>query len=397
MLLCACPDVAKADPASMCFVYDGRTQAYRQNAQATNGHTFGMACTATCVQRDWLERCRWMNDLCDIVEVFELDVRDGVQAIDAATMMDKYDPGVNVSWPLIITGLAPESLDSLRATLLNAYPANHEVHVTWSDLSGRRIKRQLAIADLDALKPTTDAALYVPALPPGSDFTDLLQVIAHLRSPIGCPWDREQTLASLRHDLLSEAVEVMEAIDLDSADFDNGSHITEELGDVLLIVTMLVQIAADEGRFQMADVMREIVGKLIRRHPHVFGDVTVNGSDDVVVHWDAIKQQEKADKGQVVDSPLDGVPIYLPALEKARELQSKAAKAGLLDRSALAHSLPALDALMGDELTEDSLGELLWVLTALAKEHDVVAENALRRYAVRYRQQVENELVDASG
>jgi tetrapyrrole methylase family protein/MazG family protein len=214
---------------------------------------------------------------------------------------------------------------------------------------------------------------------------------------VGCPWDREQTLASLRKDLLSECVEVLEAIDLDTAGLDNPIHIAEELGDVLLLVTMMVQIAVDEGRFRMSNVVDQIVTKLIRRHPHVFGDVNVSGSEDVVVNWDAIKAQEKAEKGVLLESPFAGIPAELPALEKARELQSKAAKAGLLDRAALADSLPSLTSVFGLDISEDSIGEVLWVLAALAREHGIVAENALRRYAVTYRHKVEDSMVERDG
>ena len=185
-------------------------------------------------------------------------------------------------------------------------------------------------------------SLCVPPLPQGGSFSDLLEIVAHLRAPYGCPWDREQTLASIRHDLLGEAVEVLEAIDIEEAGIDNGEHIAEELGDVLLLATMMTQIAAEDGRFQMADVLTHIVEKLIRRHPHVFGDQSVNGSDEVAVNWDAIKVEEKAGKGLAPAGPLDGVPAQLPALEKARKLQGKARKAGLLDRQALATSEPGL-------------------------------------------------------
>ncbi|MEZ4557407.1 MAG: MazG family protein [Caldilineaceae bacterium] len=166
--------------------------------------------------------------------------------------------------------------------------------------------------------------------------------MAHLRAPEGCPWDQEQTLASLRQDLLGEAVEVLEAIDVEETGEDNSLHIAEELGDLLLLATMLIQIATEEGRFKMADVAQHIVHKLIRRHPHVFGDAEVESLDDIFTNWDAIKAEEKAAKGQPTDDPLAGVPPHLPALEKARKLQSKAQKAGLLDRAALAADNPTL-------------------------------------------------------
>lgn len=335
-----------------------------------------------------------MVDLLSICKKYDIDLADGCQVIRAKSLAERFDPGVNVSWPLLIVELdGPQVAVQLQATLSNAYPPDHQLILLTAEVDQQIGRLDLTLAELDGLvRVPEQAILHVPPLPPGSDFTDLLRIIAHLRAPVGCPWDREQTLDSLRKDLLSEATEVMEAIDLDSDEFDNADHIAEELGDVLLVVAMLVQIAAEDRRFRMADVLHGIVSKLIRRHPHVFGEAIVNGSQDVVVNWNEIKQREKVDSGQIVDSPLSGIPAHLPALEKARALQSKAAKAGLLDRSALAASMPSLTALIGDSASETSIGELLWTLTAIAREHNVVAEDALRRAVVRYRQRMQAEL-----
>jgi XTP/dITP diphosphohydrolase len=176
----------------------------------------------------------------------------------------------------------------------------------------------------------------------------------------------------------------MEAIDLEVDGRDNSRHIAEELGDLYLVASMLTQIATEEGRFQIGDVMRGVVTKLIRRHPHVFSDVEVSGVDNVLSNWDAIKAQEKAEQG-IAPHPLDGIPAALPALEKARKLQSKASKLGWLDRTALANADPTLAAAVGPALDEERLGSLLWQLVAIAHRHDLNAENALRSYAAHYR------------
>src|SRR5690606_23844316 len=132
----------------------------------------------------------------------------------------------------------------------------------------------------------------------------------------------------------------------------------------------------DEGRFQMAKTIHSIVTKLIRRHPHVFGNEEVDGVQTVLANWDAIKAQEKAASGQTPGHPLDGVPAALPALEKARQLQSKAAKAGLLDRATLAHPSSLQSAIASAVHDEQSFGELLWGLVALAHESGINAEDA---------------------
>jgi uncharacterized protein YabN with tetrapyrrole methylase and pyrophosphatase domain len=151
------------------------------------------------------------------------------------------------------------------------------------------------------------------------------------------------------------------------------------------VASMLTQIAMEEGRFQVADVMRGVVTKLIRRHPHVFSDVEVSGVDTVLRNWDAIKAQEKAEQG-IAPHPLDGIPAALPALEKARKLQSKASKLGILDRNAVARGEAELAALLSPPLDEARLGAALWQLVAIARQHDLNAENALRSFTVQFRQ-----------
>jgi tetrapyrrole methylase family protein/MazG family protein len=320
-----------------------------------------------------------------------MDPMAGAQIVPAARIADYAYPQVETGLPLLITGIdSPDPVETLEERLLNTYPATHPVTLIRPGENGGELRTVAAsLGELDRLVGIESGiALYVPRLERG-DFTDLQEIVARLRAPDGCPWDRVQTLASLRQDLLGETVEVLEAIDAEQDGRDNSAHIAEELGDVLLLVTMMTQIATEEGRFQMADVIRHIVTKLIRRHPHVFGDVSVNGVEDIFANWDEIKAQEKAERGEVASRPLDGVPAHLPALEKARKLQSKAAKAGLLDREALAASEPGLAALLGEKPDEARVGEILWALVALARERDIDAENALRAYAVAFRRQHE--------
>lgn len=151
-------------------------------------------------------------------------------------------------------------------------------------------------------------------------FTELCQVIAKLRSPEGCPWDRKQTLESIKPFTLEETYELLEAID--SGD---DTAIVDELGDVLLQVVLDAQIGADEQRFNILDVIQNLTEKLIRRHPHVFGSESVDNADQVKQTWDRIKSQENKPKKE---SLLDGLPKDLPGLARAARLQEKAAKVG---------------------------------------------------------------------
>ncbi len=314
-----------------------------------------------------------------------IDPMDGAQVVDAMLIARRHHPGVEVRLPLLVAQVYARWLASdLKLVLMAAYPADHPVQIVRAAGTAQQqmIVRPLHALDADAqFDPLT--SVYLPPQEPGRSFSDLLEIVAHLRAPEGCPWDREQTLESLRSDLLGECAEVLEAIDADALG-DNAAHIAEEIGDLMMSACMMVQIASEEGRFQLGDAAYSIVTKLIRRHPHVFGDTAVDGVETVVRNWDAIKAQEKAAKGQAAAHPLDGVPAALPALEKARALQSKAQKAGLLDRRALAQENPVLAAALGAKPGFEAFGRALWQLVALAKEHDVVAEDALRAFAVAY-------------
>jgi tetrapyrrole methylase family protein/MazG family protein len=152
----------------------------------------------------------------------------------------------------------------------------------------------------------------------GPAFRELCDVVARLRSPTGCPWDREQTLASIKPFTLEETYELLEAIDSN-----DDVAIAEELGDVLLQVVLDSQIAADEGRFELTQVVEGLTRKMIARHPHVFGDQVAETASDVSQHWERVKQQEKQRT-----SIFDGLPADLPALAKAARVSGKAARVG---------------------------------------------------------------------
>jgi tetrapyrrole methylase family protein/MazG family protein len=317
-----------------------------------------------------------------------VDMMDGGQVVDAMLLAQQHHPQVEVGLPLVVGQLYSAQMASdVKLTLMNAYPDEHPVTLVQAASTAHQRVQKCPLFELDRGDNFDHlTSLYVPPLRYGS-FTDLQEIVARLQAPDGCPWDREQTLESLRKDLLGEVAEVLEAIDMEAGGQDNSLHIAEELGDLYSVATMMVQIATEEGRFNMSDSIHEIVTKLIRRHPHIFGDTTISGVDQLVQNWDAIKAAEKAAKGQTQVSPLDGVPAHLPALEKARKLQSKAAKAGLLDRTALVQAQPTLSKLLGSSPNAERLGELLWQMVALAHQHDLNAEDALRAYAVAFRQQ----------
>ncbi|MBO1770747.1 MazG family protein [Agrococcus sp. TF02-5] len=205
--------------------------------------------------------------------------------------------------------------------------------------------------------------------------------MARLRGPGGCPWDGEQTHASLAPYVIEEAHELVEAIEAG-----DDEHLREELGDVLLQVVFHADIARAEGRFDLEGVARALTEKLRRRHPHVFADVAVDGVGDVVANWDAIKRAEKPER----DSALDGIPASLPALARAEKVIRRAGRAGL--------ALPeetATDA-SGPE-TEDELGRALLALARGAAERGLDAERALRTATRELEQRLRDAEAAASG
>ncbi len=216
-----------------------------------------------------------------------------------------------------------------------------------------------------------------------SSFAELVAVMAQLRSPDGCPWDREQTHATLRPYLLEESYEALEAIDAE----DDG-ELCKELGDVLLQVVFHAQIASEEGRFDIEEVGRAIVDKLIRRHPHVFGDMDVEGADQVLQNWEQIKKQERQTEGKDQPSLLEGIPKHLPALLRAQRIQSRAARQGFdwdqitgpLDKveEELAEVRQAWERGESREI-EDEFGDLLFSLVNTSRFLNIDSETALRR------------------
>ena len=201
-----------------------------------------------------------------------------------------------------------------------------------------------------------------------SSLGSLVAVMARLRGPRGCPWDREQSHESLRVHLLEEAHEVLEAIDRGTL----GAELKEELGDVLLQVAFHAQLAAEDGRFDIAGVADVIVAKLVARHPHVFGDVEVSGADEVVANWEAMKGAESE-----ADGPFDGIPRSLPALLACYKAQKRAARFGFHAQEDEARARAR--ALLADGASADRIGEALFWLVAVARAGGIDPEGALRK------------------
>ncbi|MFB3779467.1 MAG: nucleoside triphosphate pyrophosphohydrolase [Bryobacteraceae bacterium] len=223
----------------------------------------------------------------------------------------------------------------------------------------------------------------------GEKFQLLVDLMARLRAPDGCPWDREQTFDTIKPYLLEETYEVLDAID--ARDW---SGLADELGDLLLQAVFFSQMAAEQGSFRIEDALDAINRKLVRRHPHVFGEETARTEGEVRKRWNEIKRQEKEGKGQAEQGLLDSVPRSLPALVEAQQLTSRAAQVGF-DWADAAQVLEKLReetaeferARRGASIQEleDELGDMLFVLVNLARFVKVDAEQALRRTNRKFR------------
>ena len=205
-------------------------------------------------------------------------------------------------------------------------------------------------------------------------FTGLRRIVATLRAPGGCPWDRVQTHQTLRPYLIEEAHETLAALDGGDAEL-----LCEELGDLLLEVLLHVQIAEESGEFGLSDVVHSIASKLVRRHPHVFGDAVADTPEAVVEQWDELKRGERGDQ-----SALTGIPTGLPSLAYAQAVQRRASKAGFAFETAdqaweaLEEELEEFRAAATTEERAEEIGDALFALANVARWHEIDAEDALR-------------------
>ena len=211
-------------------------------------------------------------------------------------------------------------------------------------------------------------------------FQELVSVVERLRSPGGCPWDREQTHASLKRNLIEECYEALEAIDSNEPE-----RLSEELGDVLVQVVFHSQMARESGHFSIDDVVSGITGKLVQRHPHVFGDATADDAREVELNWDMLKKREHEGR-----STLDGIPKDLPALACAQLTQDRVVRegfdwedvSGVLDK--VVEEVEELRNAANDEERVRETGDLLFTLVNLARWLGVHAEDSLRQANLRF-------------
>lgn len=318
----------------------------------------------------------------DVAARLGLDpLQDGLLVLDALSLVGRSRLLVPQRPAIIAQVYDARAASHAKLALLEVYPPAHAVRVVaGASVLDTTVERMDRDATFDHL-----TTLYVPPLARTDDvrsFEGLRAVVAQLRAPVGgCPWDLEQTHQTLKRYLLEEAYEALDALDGGEP-----RRMAEELGDLLMQVLLHAQVAEDNGEFVIEDVIGAIAEKLIRRHPHVFGETEVSGAQEVLRNWETLKQAERG------DAPLlDAVPKAMPALAQAQSVQSRAAKAGLAPAPATPATLErALAGAIARATSAEALGDLLFGIVELAREHEIDAEEALRLAVRRFRAHVES-------
>ncbi|CEG21129.1 Nucleoside triphosphate pyrophosphohydrolase/pyrophosphatase MazG [Planococcus massiliensis] len=338
-----------------------------------------------------------------IFGALRIDPIEGFQLLDGTAMASD---DVNMAQHVLIAQVYDSfSASEVKLTLMEKYPEDYEVTIVTAAGSANEVLRKVPLYELDrAAEVDNLTTIYVP---PAVDQMDRLkewqtfrQIVARLRSPEGCPWDREQTHESLRPYLLEEAHELLQAIEEE-----DDEAIAEELGDVLLQVFLHAQIGQDNGYFQLEDVLSAVSAKMIRRHPHVFGDVEAATSDEVVSNWQAIKAQEKPQTASI----LDGQERFSSSLMTSYNYQKKAAKVGFSWSDAEGawekfqeelQEFQEETAKGSKERQLDELGDLLFTLVNIARFYGLSPEQAMVHANQKFQQRfshVEKRVNEGSG
>ncbi|MCW5879179.1 MAG: nucleoside triphosphate pyrophosphohydrolase [Anaerolineales bacterium] len=316
------------------------------------------------------------------------DMLPQLSIVDALDVLGQHHPLFPPHAPALVAQVYSRQVaGELKITLMAQYPDEHAVRLVHAAGTADELVEELPLHAIDHSQQIgVLTALYVPALGPNTSFEEFQELIAHLRAPEGCPWDREQTHLSLRRNLIEEAYEVLAALDQEDP-----AAMQEEFGDLLVQVVLHAQIATEDGEFRMSDVLHGIISKLIHRHPHVFGDVQAADAETVIANWEQIKAGERAAQG-TQRGILDGVSVALPALSQAEAYTARAARVGF--------EWPNLEGVQGDvaeemrefeeaqtpEEREAEYGDVLFAWVNLARWLKIDPEAALRAANDRFRE-----------
>ncbi|MDM5311471.1 nucleoside triphosphate pyrophosphohydrolase [Peribacillus frigoritolerans] len=330
-----------------------------------------------------------------LFQAVRIDPIEGFQLLDGT---DLSPDDLHITQHMIIGQVYDAfSASDVKLTLMEKLPDDYEVYIVTAAGSSQEKVTKCALFELDRQMELSNlTSVYVPPVKDEAlryrEFSKLRRVIAELRGPDGCPWDKKQTHESLKKYLIEEAYEL-----IDSIDEGDDEGMVGELGDVLLQVMLHSQIGEDEGMFTIDDVIEGITAKMIRRHPHVFGDVEVNGEEDVLVNWQKIKEDEKGGETKALKSILDGIEKSLPNLLRAEEYQKRAAKVGF-DWDEVSEAWKKVREEV-QELEEEilspnrdvqriksELGDLFFALVNISRYYDIQAEEAVYKANQKFHQ-----------
>ena len=315
-----------------------------------------------------------------VFNTLKIDPPSRLVLLEAGTLAAAHVPPYPPDVPALFTNInSSEQALQVKKILSTTYPKEHEITIV-----GGGSSRTIQLEALD-LEGSSETCLYVPPLGEGTSFESFAEIIAHLRAPDGCPWDREQTHGSLRKHLLEESYEAITAID--SGDF---TDMREEFGDLLLQIVLQSQIANEEDQFNVNEVIQGIHAKIVRRHPHVFGDLELEGVQGVLANWEKLKEKERGKKKDG-KGLLDGVPPALPALSQAQEYQDRAARVGfdwpeiegVLDK--VKEEIEEIKHAESDFELASEIGDLFFALVNVARWKSVDAESALRGTNLKFK------------
>ncbi|HTX90586.1 MAG TPA: nucleoside triphosphate pyrophosphohydrolase [Anaerolineales bacterium] len=317
-----------------------------------------------------------------------LDAYPRLTLVDALELSQAHMPALPPDKPALVAQIYSRMVAAeVKMTLNAVYPDEHPVKLVHAAGTKDELVENIQLYEIDRSERIgLLTVLYLPPLGEGTSFEAFQEIIAHLRAPDGCPWDKEQTHQSLRSHLLDESYETLEAMDEEDP-----VKMAEEFGDLLLQIVLNAQIAGEEGEFSMADVIKHVYDKIIRRHPHVFGDVQVEGVKGVLQNWEKLKADERKANGAAEKGPLDGIPLALPALIQAQEYQDRAARLGfdwpkvdgVLEK--IAEEIQEVRDAENDEELAAEIGDLFFALVNLARWRKVDAESALRGTNIRFK------------
>lgn len=323
-----------------------------------------------------------------VVAALGLDPSPRLTLVDALELSQAHIANFPPDVPALITQIHSRiAAAEVKTTLNTVYPDGHPVCLVHAAGTEAEIIEKIPLYKMDRSKHIgLLTALYVPPLEAGTSFEAFQEIVAALRAPDGCPWDRAQTHQSLRPHLLEESYEALAG--MDSGD---PAKMAEEFGDLLLQIVLNAQIAGEEGDFNMADVLKGIHDKIVRRHPHVFGGVLLDGVQGVLRNWEKLKAEERQESGAKKGS-LDGVPLALPALTQAQEYQDRAARfgfdwpeiEGVLEK--IAEEIGEVRAATNETELAAEFGDLFFALVNLSRWKQVDAESALRAANMRFKE-----------